>query len=279
MNVFVITACYNFSGKLEKYIESFNEAFNHSDATKISFRFMFVNDQPGTSKQMNEIVKSLVKSPRVKYSIHNNTKNVGVTLSRNWAARAIYRVFGNQISPDDIIIYFDCDDIWDIESVNILDSLRDCKSEFIFLPVDVSTIPINKEIAGEMELGKFCTYVPLQECIYCWRVSYAYRFLKHFGFLWYEDKNECKYYPEDMMFHLNPKHKCLVLPDAVICHRNYETGNIAHCWDDTIRKNIPAFRTLVEMHRINMHRYEYSAELIKYVNYLSSIVYEDSDNK
>ena len=284
MNIFVITACYKFREKIDKYVESFNNAFNNSDIRDkdINFRFLFVNDDPGTDLSLKKSVSKLVSSKKVKYSIHSNKENMGVTYSRNWAAIRIFELFSPSLTKKDRIIYFDCDDIWDKDAINILYSLRDNKSDFVFLPVEVTgqkSIPINPDCVGEMELGKFCTYLPMQECIYCWSVEYAYKFIKVYGFLWYQDNSNCKYYPEDMMFHLNPKHKCEIIPGSIICHRSYDEGNIALDWYHTILNNKPAFRKLVEMHRVNMHRYEYPPKTIEYINWVSSLVYEDSDNK
>jgi len=274
MTVFVITACYNYEGKLDKYIDSFLKSFMDAPEESLhdlNFRFVFVNDQPGTSKLIRQITKPLTQYRQLKVSIHDNVENLGATRSRNYAARAIF-MRGLVQSKEDLIMYFDSDDIWDIKAVEIISSLRHCPNDFIFLPVDVSTIPINREISGEIELGKFATYVPLQESIYVWRVNYALAHLRKFGFLWYEDQSDCKYFPEDLMFHLNPFHKCFVNPDLVICHRDYSTGNIAHDWETTILNNKAAFKKLVAAHRVNMHRFPYSTELIKYVNYVDGLV-------
>jgi glycosyltransferase involved in cell wall biosynthesis len=277
MNVFVITACYNYEGKLEKYVESFLKSYvltkelQPEYLNNLNIRFIFVNDQPGTSKLIREITKPLTRFKGLNVSIHDNVENIGATRSRNYAARAIF-MRGLVQSGDDLIMYFDSDDIWDRDAVKIISSLRNCPNDFIFLPVDVSTIPINKELKGEIELGKFATYIPLQESIYVWKASYALDFLRKFGFLWYEDNSDSKYFPEDLMFYLNPKHKCFINPDLVICHRDYSTGNIAHDWEATIKKNKSAFKMLVRAHRINMHRYDYPAELIKYVNWVDGLV-------
>lgn len=279
MNVFVITACYNYEGKLDKYVESFIRSYVLTQETEpeylnnLNFRFVFVNDQPGTSKLIRQITKPLTRFKGLNVSIHDNLENLGATRSRNYAARAIF-MRGLVQSKDDLIMYFDSDDIWDRDAVKIISSLRDCQNDFIFLPVDVSTIPINRELNGEIELGKFATYVPLQEAIYVWRVGYALSKLRKYGFLWYEDGSDSRYFPEDLMFHLSPFDKCYINPDLVICHRDYSTGNIAHDWEKTILANKTAFKKLVAAHRVNMHRFPYSTELIKYVNWVDGLITE-----
>lgn len=282
MTVYVITACYNFIDKLNKYVGSFNASLNKwkCNITDINFQFMFICDEPGMESRLESYVSKL-KSDRVKVSIMNNSQNIGATRSRNIGVRELFNnveISSKMNFKDDFITYFDSDDIWDIDSVKVLSNLRNYKNDFIFLPVDVSTIPINSKCIGDMELGKFCTYVPLQECNYCWRLPYAHQFISQFGFLWYEDDSDSKYFPEDMMFYLNPEHHCYVTGD-VICHRNYDTGNIAHDWKGTILKNKSAFRTLAEFHKKNMKKYDYPTELVDYVNYLNYLVHEDSDNR
>lgn len=266
MRIYVITACYNYLGKLDKYVDSFNRSFSkHKDDLEDSFYFIFVNDQPETEDKISDILEKLVKDDRINYEVICNKVNIGATRSRNKAARRAI-----QFEDEGRVIYFDSDDIWTEDAVKILSDDLYNDIDLVFHPVNVSSIPINNECREEMTLSKFCTFIPLQECIYSWKLSWAREFISKHGFLWYEDDSDSKYFPEDMMFYLIPNQEVWVT-DKIICDRNYETGNIAHDWEFTILKNKSAFRTLVKMHRMNMKTIEYPAKLIEYVKYLEHI--------
>lgn len=272
MNVSVITACYNFEGRLDTYLKSFLESFQACDvSSQPNFEFVFIIDEPNKNKEFYSILSEQLQSGinlKLRFSVISNESNIGVTRSRNKGARFINEWVN--LNDPDWVIYFDVDDIWSIDAVSILSNLESISEshDLVFLPCDVDTIPINQSLlCKSMELGLFCTFIPLQEAIYAWRFSYFQSLLLKFDFIWYEDESESKYFPEDMMFYLSNR-DLVFISDKVICHRTYDGGNIAKDWKGTIIKNKSAFRNLVSMHRLNAEIYPYSRELLDYVGYL-----------
>lgn len=276
MTVSVITACYNFENHLKNYLDSLINSVIHTKGSRCDFNIIFIDDDPEGKISIQEILYDYINeldTHVIDTHVIVNESNLGVTRSRNIGAKYIK---DNLIDDTDWVIYFDVDDIWDIDAVKYLTSLGDSNDDLVFLPCDVDTIPINDSILGKvMELGEFCTHIPLQESIYAWRSDYFKFHLDTYGYLWYQDSSNSKYFPEDMVFYLN-RLKKVFISDKVICHRTYINGNIAKDWKSTILRNKSAFKKLAEFHRINSQFYRYSPELVKYVEYLE---YLTNDNR
>jgi hypothetical protein len=273
MNVFVITACYNFTGKLDKYVESFLDSYNAYKGEKPNFHFIFVCDQPGAESDLLSTITKLDGDGISSVAIINN-KNLGVTRSRNLAVTRLYEdqfyknFYWAGINPDtDYLLYFDADDVWDIKSVELLSNQPDW--DLIFYPCDIEETKQDNSIRGYMTLGEFCTYVPHLECTYVWKLRIVFDYMLTHGHFWYESSTDCKLFPEDMIFLTMPEVKCLIVNDT-ICHCSRTTGNYCNDWRLTIHKNILSFRRLAQLHRENMKNYKYPEELVKYVEWLES---------
>lgn len=268
MTVSVITACYNFEDRVENYLDSLFESIDNCKFHRPDFNLVFIIDEPNKGARFEEIIeeyKSELATAEISVHVIQNESNIGVTRSRNRGARYIKEKL---LDDSDWVIYFDIDDTWDIESVTKLKMLEKCEHDFVFFPCDVDTIPINKEILNSsVELGKFCTYVPLQEAIYAWRNDYFKSQMSSLDYLWYEDESPSKYFPEDMVFYLT-RTKTAWITDKVLCHRTYDNGNIAKDWKSTIIKNKSAFRKLSEFHKTNAKYFQYSPKLWEYIEYI-----------
>ena len=274
MNVFVITACYKFKGKLEKYVESFMASYEKYKSRAPKFNFLFINDDPDpySLKDLMDTISPLRREHSV--FVLNNMDNLGVTRSRNKAVIRLYedKFYKNKTWVDlnpytDYLMYFDCDDIWDIDSVNTLSNIP--KYDLVFYPCEIEEFEQDKSIKGLMTLGKFCTFIPHLECTYLWRLHLVFDYILEHGNFWYESEDNCKLFTEDMIFLTIPDISCLVMSDS-ICHCSRNTGSYCNDWRSTIHKNILSFRRMAELHRKNMRYYEYPEELIKYVEYLES---------
>jgi hypothetical protein len=276
MNIYVITACYKCIDLIDNYINSFVKSFKSFNGSDLNFNFVFVNDDEEVPvSKLRSKVKKIKVSGDISFHVLDNPKNIGVTRSRNKAADFIYRWYLRSMDElelkNSFMMYFDADDVWSPDSVRLLSSLDFSNIDTIFLPVETKGREINKEVTGLMTNGKFCSFIPAQECIYCWRSDKIVKSIEFKGYVWYQDKSDCKYFPEDIMLLENPKDTVLVLPSHSICYRDYDEGSITKNWKEVIHANISAFNHLGRLHNINMLTYHYPKELRDYVHYLNVV--------
>lgn len=271
MKIFVITACYNYSKTLESYIQSLNNALEIEGNEGLELQVIFINDDVGIPRS---ILTNSLKALKCRYTIIENDSNIGCTRSRNKGVR--YILSNLDYTDEDWLIYFDIDDRWDALSISYLRHLNylSNKSEVAIYPVDVASIPINKDIIGVMPSWEFTSYVPMQEGIYAWNMGLVRDWVNKYGSLWYEDNSDSRYFPEDIMFLREPNMKLNILGE-VICHRNYSTGNIAGDWGRTIYSNKSAFKKWLELKGMNIKRlnptssiYKKNKEYMDYVRYV-----------
>lgn len=270
MKVFVITACYNYSKTLDAYIESLNNAIDLG-SEGLDLHVIFINDDVVIPRN---ILTNSLKRLKCEYTILENISNMGCTRSRNKGVR--YILSNLDYTEEDWLIYFDIDDRWDAISLSHLRHLDylPCKSEVVVYPVDVASIPINREIIGTMPSWRFTSYVPMQEGIYAWNMTLVEEWVGKYGNLWYQDDSDSKYFPEDIMFLREPNMNINILGE-VICHRDYSTGNIAGDWGRTIYSNKSAFKKWLELKEMNIKRldpttsiYKKNKEYMDYVRYV-----------
>jgi hypothetical protein len=230
---------------------------------------IFINDDPSLMGYLDEVLSTGIAM--FKYRILENEKNLGVSRSRNRGLRYVL----SYLYPG-VITYFDVDDTWMPNAIsNMKGILIDLSlgTDMVFSPVDNGMTIKTELLNRKVPFTEFLTKVPMQECIYFWNYEYVKNFYSEHGYLWYEDDSESKYFPEDIMFHLDI-HNSAYVTDRVICKRDYSKGNITKDWDDTIRKNKSAFKNLIELHRETSKLVEYPDELKIYVNYLRELVEE-----